>query len=57
MKEKFTFHILGLYLDKIERAFMLDSKDLIKLHHEEAAAAINRHAYDAAISLCQKTRP
>ena len=33
---------------------MLDSKDLIKLHHEEARTAINHHAYDKAINSCQK---
>jgi len=54
MKEKFSFHILGLYLDKIERAFGLDSKDLVKLHYQQAADAINRHEYDTAICSCQK---
>ena len=47
MREKFSLHVLGLYLDKIERAFKLDSRDLIKLHRKEITDAINRHAYDA----------
>ena len=59
MREKFTLHglghILGLYLDKLERAFQLDSKDVIKVNQERARDCIKRGRYDAATSLCQKT--
>lgn len=58
MREKFTFNILGLYvnkfLDKLERAFQLDAKELIEVCHVRAKACIKRGGYDEAISLCQK---
>ena len=43
---KFTLrglgHVAGLYLDKLERAFQLDGKELVKLYHETAADHIKR---------------
>ena len=54
MNGKNIFHVLGLYLDKLERAFQLDSTDMVRLYHEKAASAIKRGAYDSAISQCQK---
>jgi tetratricopeptide (TPR) repeat protein len=54
MGEKFAFQILGLYLDKLERVFRLDSKDLIKAYREKAEDCINRGRYGEAISACQK---
>ncbi len=54
VKGQVIVNVLGLYLDKIERAFSLDSQDLVKINHERAAACIKRGAYDSAIPLCQK---
>ncbi|KKL88376.1 hypothetical protein LCGC14_1925370, partial [marine sediment metagenome] len=54
MARQLTFHVLGLYLDKLERAFSLDAEDLKKIYHQRAAQCIKRGGYDAAISTCLK---
>ena len=49
MARHLVLQILGLYLDKLEKFFELDPKDLLSVYRERAFQSIRRGGYGAAI--------
>ncbi len=53
-KIRMVLHILGLYLDKVEKAFQIDSQELGNIYRERGKDLNSAGRHEQAVAICQK---